>query len=46
LPILYRVRLGERFDPPTDVTAFTAQLDQYYREALQGALQSRWLKSG
>jgi 1-acyl-sn-glycerol-3-phosphate acyltransferase len=45
LPILYRVRLGKRFDPPTDVTAFTAQLDQYYREALQGALQCRWLKS-
>jgi 1-acyl-sn-glycerol-3-phosphate acyltransferase len=46
LPIVYRVRLGQRFDPPTDVTAFTAQLNQYYREALQGALQSRWLKSG
>ncbi len=46
LPIVYRVRLGKRFEPPTDVTAFTAQLEQYYREALQGALQSRWLKSG
>jgi 1-acyl-sn-glycerol-3-phosphate acyltransferase len=44
LPIVYRVRLGKRFDPPTDVAAFTAQLDQYYREALQDALQSRWLK--
>jgi 1-acyl-sn-glycerol-3-phosphate acyltransferase len=46
LPIVYRVRLGQRFDPPTDVGVFTAQLDQYYREALRGALQSRWLKSG
>jgi 1-acyl-sn-glycerol-3-phosphate acyltransferase len=46
LPIVYRVRLGKRFDPPTDVAAFTAQLDRYYREALQGSLQSRWLKSG
>ena len=45
LPIVYRVRLGKRFDPPADVAAFTAQLEQYYREALQGALQSRWLKS-
>src|SRR5580704_12796550 len=44
LPIIYKVRLGRRFDPPADVAAFTAQLDQYYREALQGALQSRWLK--
>jgi 1-acyl-sn-glycerol-3-phosphate acyltransferase len=45
LPIVYRVQLGKRFEPPTDVTAFTAQLDQYYRDALKGALQARWLKS-
>ncbi len=44
LPIVYRVRLGKRFDPPTDVAAFTAELDRYYRHELQGALQSRWLK--
>jgi 1-acyl-sn-glycerol-3-phosphate acyltransferase len=44
LPIIYRVRLGKRFDPPSDVAAFTAELDRYYRDALEGALQSRWLK--
>jgi 1-acyl-sn-glycerol-3-phosphate acyltransferase len=44
LPIVYRVRLGKRFDPPTDVPAFTAELDRYYRQELEGALQSRWLK--
>ena len=44
LPINYRVRLGKRFDPPSDVAAFTAELDQYYRHELEGALQSRWLK--
>src|SRR3984957_2140056 len=44
LPITYRVRLGRRFDPPSDVPAFTAELDQFYRQALEGALQSRWLK--
>ena len=44
LPIVYRVRLGKRFEPPSDVPAFTAELDQYYRQALEGALQSRWLK--
>jgi hypothetical protein len=44
LPITYRVRLGKRFDPPADVPAFTAELDRYYRQALQAALQSRWLK--
>jgi 1-acyl-sn-glycerol-3-phosphate acyltransferase len=44
LPITYRVRLGKRFDPPTDVPAFTAELDRYYRHELEGALQSHWLK--
>jgi 1-acyl-sn-glycerol-3-phosphate acyltransferase len=44
LPITYKVRLGQRFDPPKDVPAFTAELDRYYRQALQGAPQSRWLK--
>jgi 1-acyl-sn-glycerol-3-phosphate acyltransferase len=44
LPIIYRVRLGKRFDPPSDVPAFTAELDHYYRHELAGSLQSRWLK--
>src|SRR6202451_2800990 len=42
LPIIYRVRLGQRFDPPSDVPAFKAELDGYYRQALQGAQQSHW----
>jgi 1-acyl-sn-glycerol-3-phosphate acyltransferase len=46
LPIVYRVRLGKRFAPPTHVPAFTAELGAYYRDELQLALQSRWLKSG
>jgi 1-acyl-sn-glycerol-3-phosphate acyltransferase len=46
LPITYRVRLGQRFPPPKDVTSFTAALDAYYRSELSVALQSRWLKSG
>jgi 1-acyl-sn-glycerol-3-phosphate acyltransferase len=46
LPIVYRVRLGKRFDPPVDVPAFTAELDRYYRHELEGALQSRWLRRG
>jgi len=44
LPITYRVRLGRRFDPPSDVPGFTSELDRYYRQELGGALQSRWLK--
>lgn len=46
LPIVYRVRLGRRFDPPQDVPAFTAELQEYYRRELDGALQSRWLPAG
>jgi 1-acyl-sn-glycerol-3-phosphate acyltransferase len=45
-PITYRVKLGKRFDAPTDVPAFTAELDRYYRSVLNGALQSRWLPHG
>jgi 1-acyl-sn-glycerol-3-phosphate acyltransferase len=44
LPITYRVRLGRRFDPPSDVAALTAELERYYRRELEGALQSRWLE--
>jgi 1-acyl-sn-glycerol-3-phosphate acyltransferase len=46
LPIIYKVRLGKRFDPPADVAAFTAELERYFRKELEGALQSRWLKRG
>jgi 1-acyl-sn-glycerol-3-phosphate acyltransferase len=44
LPITYRIRLGKRFEPPADVAAFTAELDLYFRQVLESALQSRWLK--
>ena len=44
LPIVYRVRLGKRFEPPQDALAFTAALEEYYRRELEGALQSRWLE--
>jgi 1-acyl-sn-glycerol-3-phosphate acyltransferase len=43
LPIVYKARLGKRFEPPEDVAAFTAELDAYYRRELQGSLQARWL---
>jgi 1-acyl-sn-glycerol-3-phosphate acyltransferase len=46
LPIVYKVRLGERFEPSPDVLALTAALDKYYRNELDGALQSRWLTRG
>ncbi|MBN2692455.1 MAG: 1-acyl-sn-glycerol-3-phosphate acyltransferase [Burkholderiaceae bacterium] len=37
LPITYRVRLGKRFDPPTDAQAFVTEIDTYFREAWAGA---------
>ncbi len=37
LPITYRVRLGKRFDPPTDVAAFMVALEQEYLLQLSGA---------
>jgi 1-acyl-sn-glycerol-3-phosphate acyltransferase len=43
LPIVYRVRLGKRFDPPQDAAALTEELDRYYRRELEGTLQSCWL---
>ncbi len=43
LPIVYKVRLGRRFEAPRDVPAFTAALEAYYRRELEGGLLSRWL---
>jgi len=37
LPIRYRVRLGRRFEPPTEVSGFMAALEQEYLEQLSGA---------
>lgn len=36
LPLTCRIRLGHRFPPPTDVGAFTRDLDAYFRGALTG----------
>jgi 1-acyl-sn-glycerol-3-phosphate acyltransferase len=43
LPITYRVRLGRRFEPPSNVTAFMEELEQEYRSELDTALQNHWL---
>ena len=40
LPITYRVRLGKRFDPPTDVAAFMVALEQEYTLQLSGVQPS------
>lgn len=43
LPISYRVRLGRRFEPPSDVRAFTAELEDYFLSQLAHSAQSGWL---
>jgi len=45
LPIHYRMRLGRRFDPPADVRAFMAELDQYFRAELAHAPQNAWIEA-
>jgi 1-acyl-sn-glycerol-3-phosphate acyltransferase len=45
LPIRYRVRLGRRWEPPDDVRAFMAELDEYYRVELRGAMQNAWIEA-
>jgi 1-acyl-sn-glycerol-3-phosphate acyltransferase len=37
MPMEYRLRLGERFDPPADVDLFTAQLENYFQSELAHA---------
>lgn len=34
MPVHYRVRLGQRFDPPEDARAFTSELERYLRGEL------------
>ena len=34
MPLQYRVRLGRRFDPPTNAQAFIADLERYFAQAL------------
>jgi 1-acyl-sn-glycerol-3-phosphate acyltransferase len=45
LPITYRVRLGRRFDPPSDVNSFMTALEREYTHQLNGAPQSEWLRN-
>lgn len=42
-PVRYRVRLGRRFEPPSDVRELIQQLDEYFRGELAEAPQNGWL---
>lgn len=46
LPVLYRIRLGRRFEPPEDVEAFMLELERYYRSELASSSMLAWLGRG
>lgn len=37
MPMVYKLRLGRRFEPPADVDAFSGELEAYFRGELAGA---------
>ena len=43
LPITYRVRLGRRFPPPSDVREFTEELQAYFQGELADSPLGAWL---
>jgi 1-acyl-sn-glycerol-3-phosphate acyltransferase len=43
LPITYRIRLGRRFAPPSDVRLFSRELEAYFSAELAQAPQRDWL---
>jgi 1-acyl-sn-glycerol-3-phosphate acyltransferase len=45
LPIVFRIRLGRRFEPPDDVRAFDAALEVYFRTELAASFQNEWLRA-
>jgi 1-acyl-sn-glycerol-3-phosphate acyltransferase len=45
MPIMFRIRLGRRFDPPEDVRVFDAALEHYFRGELANATQNKWLNA-
>lgn len=45
LPVVYRMRLGRRFEPHADARSLTADLECYFREELASAAQNGWLES-
>jgi 1-acyl-sn-glycerol-3-phosphate acyltransferase len=42
-PVRYRVRLGKRFEPSSDVRELVQRLDEYFRSELAEAPQNVWL---
>jgi 1-acyl-sn-glycerol-3-phosphate acyltransferase len=42
-PVTYRIRLGRRFDAPSDVRELMAELDRYFRAELAHAAQNQWI---
>ena len=45
LPVVYRMRLGRRFEPQPDARALTEELQRYFHEQLASSAQNRWVGS-
>lgn len=39
MPVIYKIRLGKRFDPPQDTHHFIAELEAYFSQALSSSAQ-------
>ncbi len=44
LPIVYRMRLGRRFDPPADARELTVEMERYFRVELAASPQNAWIE--
>lgn len=45
MPVIYKVRLGKRFDPPEDTHHFIAELEAYFSQALKPSTLSTGVTS-
>lgn len=45
LPMVYRMRLGRRFPPPTDARQLTIEMERYFREELAASPQNAWIEA-
>lgn len=45
MPVSYKIRLGKRFDPPENSHSFMAELEAYFLQALEPAVQKTYTQN-
>ncbi|MES2181417.1 MAG: lysophospholipid acyltransferase family protein [Pseudomonadota bacterium] len=45
MPVSYKIRLGKRFDPPENSHSFMAELEAYFLQALEPAVQQTYTQN-